>query len=956
MFDSYIRLKGEMNMSNGKSKIICYVIVCVLLTASKATNLEQNIQGSKKDQILTVLDSFPLYFVENKGQVDLSKKYYAELPCGNISFGSEGMDYQFFYGGGKQKPEKRTFEPRRNEKSEKIKVENIRLRFLGANEDVEMKGLDKSETKVSYFKGKDPRKWVSGAQTYQKVMYREIYPRIDLIVHGTRKGVKHDYRVKAGGSVEQIRVRYEGIKDVKVNEKGELEIDTGTRLLREDVPLSYQIVDGKRVTVDTAYVVDKDNTIRFNVGSYRKDRELVIDPTLVFSSYLGGSGGEHGNGVAVDGLGNVYITGWTWSKDFPRTPGSPSISWGRGYHDAFVTKINSNGKRILFSAYIGGYERDESRGIALDGDGNVYIAGWSESPDFPTNRSAFDRSLDGSRDAFLAKLDSTGTKLIFSSFLGGSAGDEGGGIAVDGEGNAYVTGWTLSADFPTTANAYDTSHNEGRDIFITKFGSSGDRLIFSTFLGGSAAEFIGESDDDETGGIVIDGDNNIYVTGWTASKDFPTSPNAYDTTHNGKHDAFITKLNRAGAKLVYSTFLGGKDHDESGGIAVDNEGNAYITGWTDSYDFPTTYDSYKTSKNYGGDDIFITKLNTKGSELVYSTFLGGGGDDRGNDIAVDGDGNAYITGWTRSRNFPTYSDAYDQGYSGDHDIFITRLNPAGTGLLYSTYLGGSGGEHGNGISLEGRNHVYVTGWTWSSDFPITTGIFDTHYSGDHDVFICKIRFPDKYKYILTLSSEYGGTTDPAPGTHNYHKVTEVTIKATPITDYIFGGWEGDASGTVNPMTVTMDSHKSIKATFYEGVDWGGGGGGGGGGLDLGCFIATAAYGSFLHPHVNVLREFRDRYLMPYKPGRAFVDFYYKHSPSLARFISRHKILKIFVRISLFPLVVFSYSLIHLGPVMTALILGFMVLLPMLVFRSCRKKRRLAKKGRERSKREFEKHK
>jgi hypothetical protein len=418
---------------------------------------------------------------------------------------------------------------------------------------------------------------------------------------------------------------------------------------------------------------------------------------------------------------------------------------------------------------------------------------------------------------------------------------------------------------------------------------------------------------------------------------------------------FITKLNRSGAKLVYSTFLGGKDHDESGGIAVDDEGNAYITGGTDSYDFPTTYDSYRTSRMYGY-DAFVTKLNAKGSELVYSTFLGGSRDDRGSAIAVDEDGNAYITGWTRSYDFPTYSDAYDQDHNRDRDVFIARLNSAGTGLLYSTYLGGSGGEHGNGISLEGRNHVYVTGWTWSSDFPVTTGIFDTDYSGGHDAFIGKIRFPDKYKYILTLSSDYGGTTDPAPGTYTYHEVTELTIRATSSDGYYFGRWEGDASGTENPLTLTMDSHKSIQAKFYEQVDWGGGGGGGGGGFMESCFIATAAYGSFLHPHVNILREFRDRYFMPYKPGRAFVDFYYKHAPSAAKFISKHKILKITVRISLFPLVVFSYSLIHLGPVITALILGFMVLVPTFVFRSRRKKKRLVKNELESSLRKSEKHK
>jgi hypothetical protein len=929
-------------MATRKPKIFCFTLISILLTAGNTPNFGQNSHEPNHDQITHALGTLPIQFIKNKGQLDRNARYYAQLPCGNVYFFSESIAFQFFFETDKEKAEEYRTKSMETGKSGEIREGNVLMSFVGVNKNATVEGLDKSETKMSFFKGDDSRMWVSGALAYQRILYRNIYPHIDLIVNGHGKGIKLEYRVKAGGRIEEIRVRYEGVKEIDVNCNGELEIDTGEIVLREEAPVSYQVVDGKRVRVDTMYVVEEDNTMRFKAGSYREDKELIIDPTLIFSTYLGGSGGEHGNGIAIDKGGNAYVTGWVWSTDFPATTGVYDDYYNWGYRDAFVAKINSSGSKLIFATFLGGGDWDEGRGISVDGDGNAYITGWTQSTNFPSTKDAFARKLNGARDAFVAKLNSAGTKLLFSTYLGGRAGDEGGAIVVDGEGNAYVAGWTYSYDFPTTPNAYDQDNDGGRDVFITKIDPTANTLLFSTYLGGSASEFIGEMDGYETGGIAIDSDENIYVTGWTGSVDFPVTANAYDTTPNGGHDVFVAKLNPVGTKILFSTYLGGKTDDESGGIAVDEDGNSYITGWTGSYNFPVTANAYNTSSR-GGHDVFVTKLNPQGADLVYSTYLGGNGDDHGNAIAIDGDGNAYITGWTASPSFPAYPDAYDRRFNGDHDAFLARINPEGTGLLYSTYLGGSGGEHGNGITVQGKENVYVTGWTWSGDFPTTSGAYNTSYTFDRDVFISKIRFPLKYEYILELTSEDGGTTDPAPGTYKYHEVTEVTIEAIPDDEYFFAYWEveGETSGSTNPMTVVMDSHKSIEAIFSGGGEWGDGGGGGGG-WDMGpsCFIATAAYGSFLHPHVKVLREFRDRFLMPHKIGRSIVNFYNKYSPPVARFIAKYKAMKIPVRIGLLPLVSLSYSLLLFGPAATAAMLMFMVLFPILFVKISRRKKRI----------------
>ncbi|MCC7431465.1 SBBP repeat-containing protein [bacterium] len=451
--------------------------------------------------------------------------------------------------------------------------------------------------------------------------------------------------------------------------------------------------------------------------------------TLEFSTFLGGSGSnsDKGNSVSTDGSENCYVTGNTWSSDFPVTAGAYDTAFSSG--DVFVTKLNSTGSSLLYSTFLGGSSYDVSYSLSLDGSGNSYVNGITQSIDFPTTAGAYDTSQNGSSDAFVTKLNSGGSSLVFSTFLGGSESEIGNSLSLDGNGNCYVAGYTYSTDFPITAGAYDTSFNGG-DAFVTKLNSAGSSLDYSTFIGGSG----------EDGGysFSVDGSGNCYVTGYTGSSGFYTSVGAYDTSFNGgNYDVFVTKLNSTGSSLDYSTFIGGSGDDEGFSLSVDGSGNCYVTGFASPTGFPATAGAYDTSFNGVNNDVFVTKLNSAGSSLLYSTYLGGSSDDQGFSLSVDGTGNCYVTGYTGSNNFLATAGAFDTSYNGSiSDVFLTKLNSTGSSLLYSTFLGGSDWDYGRSLSVDGSGNCYVTGYTNSSDFPTTVGAFDTSYNGG-DAFVTK---------------------------------------------------------------------------------------------------------------------------------------------------------------------------------------------------------------------------
>jgi hypothetical protein len=484
------------------------------------------------------------------------------------------------------------------------------------------------------------------------------------------------------------------------------------------------------------------NRVGFNVGAYDPTRPLIIDPVLTYSSYLGGSGFDQGYAIAIDSLGNAYVTGATAAIDFPTTPGAFQTNYGGG--DAFVSKINPSGSALVYSTYLNGAS---GNGIAVDAHGNAYITGDAGTTNFPTTAGAFQTAPMGF-DTFITKLNPAGSALVYSARFGGNLDDFGRGIALDSAGNAYITGWTVCRStvctFPT-ANAFQPNYAGGNnDAFVTKINSGGSALIYSTYLGGGK---IINGTDDWGQAIAVDSLGSAYVTGYTFSPDFPVTAGAFDTARAGL-DAFVTKFSPDGASLVYSTFLGGAGHEQGQGIAVDASGNAYVTGLTESSDspftsvnegFPVTPGAFQTKGSF---DAFVTKLNPTGSALIYSTYLGGNKDvDRGWAIALDDSGNVYITGDTISNNFPV-SNAIQASYGGGlSDAFVTKLNATGSGLIYSTFLGGNLSDEGRGIAADRSGEVYVTGDTSSANFPTANPLQVNNGGGinNHDdAFVVKI--------------------------------------------------------------------------------------------------------------------------------------------------------------------------------------------------------------------------
>ncbi|MCI0576278.1 MAG: SBBP repeat-containing protein [Chloroflexi bacterium] len=390
-----------------------------------------------------------------------------------------------------------------------------------------------------------------------------------------------------------------------------------------------------------------------------------------------------------------------------------------------------HGSDLVYITVLGGINTENGWDIAVDSAGNSYVTGMTDSTDFPTTPGAYDTTLNDSFDAFVVKLSPDGSELVYATFIGGSALDQGSKITVDEDGNAYIAGYTYSTDFPTTPGAYDTDYNGGDiDAFVAKVSPDGSDLVYATYLGGDS--------DDYGGGITVDGAGNAFVTGYTESGNFPTTPGAYDTDYNSGGDVMAVKINAAGDDLVYSTFVGAGAFEAAYGIVLDGTNSAYLTGHTYSAGFPTTPGAFDTDYNGGLTDAFVIKLLPDGSDLAYASFLGGADFDDGKGIAVTTAGEATIAGRTNSTDFPTTPGSYDIDYNGGRDVFTIQMNPAGSALVYGTFLGGGGEDEAGGVDLDGSGQAMVTGWTFSSDFPTTSGVYDTSHNGDYDGFLVKL--------------------------------------------------------------------------------------------------------------------------------------------------------------------------------------------------------------------------
>jgi hypothetical protein len=644
----------------------------------------------------------------------------------------------------------------------------LRLGLAGANAQPVVTTAEELPGTVNYFIGNDPARWRSNVPTYAKVVYHDVYPGIDVAYYGRQGQLEDDFIVHPGADPQVIALRFAGSALPVVNAQGDLALHVGQQDVFLRQPLTYQDGPTGRRVVGGRYAVAADGQVTFRLGAYDAARLLVIDPVLAYATYLGGSNNDAGTSVAVDSAGNAYITGTTNSNNFPTTNGAfqTSFAGGSSDHDVFVSKLNPSGSALLYSTYLGGSGDDQGNGIAVDTSGNTYITGDTNSSNFPTTSGALQTSFSGGYYlAFVSKLNPSGTALIYSSYLGSQGSAFGNGIAVDSAGDAYVTGYTGSNTFPTTSGAFQTSSAGGYNAaFVSKFNPSGSSLLYSTYLSGNNF--------DRGNAIAVDSGGDAYVTGYTGSSNFPTTSGAFQVNSGGGINAFVSKLNPSGGALLYSTYLGGSGNNNGNGIAVDSAGDAYVTGSISSGNFPTTRSAIQTSSG-GGIDAFVSKLNPSGSALLYSTYLGGSGYDAGYSITVDSAGSAYVTGGTNSTNFPTTSGALQTSFGGGSlggNAFLSKLNPLGNALLYSTYIGGSGGDSGNGIAVDSQGNVYVAGSARSPNFPTTNGAFQTSLGGAANAFVLK----------LALGSQ--ATPSPTPtmtATPSPTAVPMATVTASP---------------------------------------------------------------------------------------------------------------------------------------------------------------------------------
>ncbi|OFV96568.1 MAG: hypothetical protein A3H28_15980 [Acidobacteria bacterium RIFCSPLOWO2_02_FULL_61_28] len=525
----------------------------------------------------------------------------------------------------------------------------LRMKLLGANSAPRATGLEELHGKSNYFLGHDPAQWRANVPTFAKVRIASVYRGVDLIYYGNQRQLEYDFVVEPGADPSAIRLGLEGAERVEVDAQGDLVAEIADEQVRFRKPVIYQEAHGVRQQIGGGYMFRADRTISFQVDDYDAAKPLVIDPVLTYSTYLGGGGLDEINAVAVDTAGNIYVTGETDSTNFPLS-GPLQEAKGRG-SDAFVAKLNPAANALQYATYLGGTGTDIGTAIAVDSLGNAYLTGHTDSTSFPTTAGALQRTSAGGPDAFVSRLNANGSALTFSTYLGGDRTDRGFGIALDAPGNIYITGRTNSANFPT-ASPFQANNGGLFDAFAAKLNPVGSSLMYATYYGGTQDDYGYGIAADGTGGAYLTGftESNNFPTINPIQSIFGGGTCGVTPDTFPCPDVFVAKLNPAGSAPVYSTYLGGGNDDEGYSIAVDSSGAAYLTGVTVSTDFRTA--NPFQAVNGGGEDAFVAKLNPGGSQLVYSTYLGGAGEEAGNGIAVDSSGSATVAGYTQSSAFP----------------------------------------------------------------------------------------------------------------------------------------------------------------------------------------------------------------------------------------------------------------------------------------------------------------
>lgn len=677
--------------------------------------------AAERARVLDAYGKLPIAFVENHGQTDAGVAYYLHARGHSVYFSATGHALRLTQGHGEQA------------RAHVVKVDLVDAR-AGT-----IQGGNRTAGSVSYFRG-ERSEWHSALPMFSTIRYREPWPGIALDYRSASGKLESVYTVAAHADPARIQLRYSGQQSLRIDALGNLVYDTSVGPVQESAPVVYQEIDGERIMVSASYALRDANTVAFEVAEYDREHALVIDPTLTYSGFIGGIGDDEGFDVDIDSSGNAYVVGYTSSTEttFPVLVG-PDLTHNAGTNDAFIVKVNADGTALIYAGYIGGNAHDFGRGVAVDAAGNAYIAGYGTSgpTTFPVLVGPGLSHSGGGYDAWVAKINPEGTALLYAGYIGGSGSDLAFAIDIDADGNAYVAGNTdsPSATFPEVVGP-DLGSNGGQDGFVAKVSADGATLVYAGFIGGSGL--------DRANAIAVDGQGFAYVTGPTASSEatFPELVGP-DLTYNGLDDAYVAKISADGSALIYAGYIGGSGNDRGNGIAVDNLGNAYVTGSAASTEatFPVLEGPDLTHN--GGDDAFITKVSANGSTLLYSGYIGGSSGDSGNAVAVNAAGAAYVAGSTFSTqaSFPVL-EGPDLTHNGATDIFVAKVNVAGTALNYAGYLGGNGGDPGRGVAVDNDGNAFVTGTAASSggSFPAVVGP-DLTSNGYIDAFVSRVTEP-----------------------------------------------------------------------------------------------------------------------------------------------------------------------------------------------------------------------
>ena len=636
-------------------------------------------------------------FEPNQGQTDPAVKYFARGAGYSLFLTPTEAVFRLIAATGRR--ERAQPGPNFPAAKSSITAAVLRMRLAGSNPAPKLHGQDRQPGVSNYFLGKNPAQWRRDVPHYGRVQYDDVYPGVDLVYYGNQQQLEYDFLVAPGADPAQITLAYAGADALRVDRQGNLVLGVGVGdgELVQHRPVAYQQIAGELKTIAADYTLFADHRVGIRLGAYDHGEPLIIDPVLAYGTYLGGTGWDFSTHVAIDRAGNMYLATATASTDFP-TKGAYQGSNGGGSYDVSVSKINAAGSALVYSTYLGGSDWDQPYGIVVDSAGNAYISGQTASSGYPTTVGALRETHLAGYDAFVTKLNPAGNDLVYSTFLGGQSFESNPNIAVDRSGNAYVAGSTGSTDFPTVNPIQANNSSDNWDAFISKLNPSGTALVYSTYLGGTGI--------DSVDGIAVDGSGNAYVVGDTASTNFPRVGARQSTYGGGARDGFISKINSTGSALVFSTYHGGSGEDYAESVAVDAAGNVYVGGYTASTtDFPLA--SARQGTHGGGTyDGFVSKLNAAGSTLVYSTFHGGTGDDFVFGIALDRAANAYLAGFTSaSGSFPLVAPLYTPSVS-TYEPFLSKYRADGAVMTYSTTLGQGGGNYEGKLAVDKQGTAY----------------------------------------------------------------------------------------------------------------------------------------------------------------------------------------------------------------------------------------------------------